>query len=94
MASERVTYWDYIRIEDLLSLQQGLEPDGEISNHEVTFITVHQVFELWFKLILGEMRSARDLFTRDPVREQELSGAVRGEETSSDRSARPLQLVP
>jgi tryptophan 2,3-dioxygenase len=78
MASERITYWDYIRVEDLLSLQQGIELDeGDISNDEVTFITVHQIFELWFKLIHREMRSARDLFTRDPVREQELSGAVR-----------------
>jgi tryptophan 2,3-dioxygenase len=42
----------------------------------VLFITVHQVFELWFKLILREMRGARDLFTHDPVEEQQLSGAV------------------
>ena len=78
MSRPPVTYWDYIRVEDLLSLQSGVEGDEErISNDEVTFITVHQVFELWFKLVLREMRSARDLFTRDPVAEQELSGAVR-----------------
>ena len=77
MASARVDYWDYIRVEELLTLQRGLEKDDRrLSNHEVTFITVHQVFELWFKLILGELRSARDLFTKDPVAEQELSGAV------------------
>jgi tryptophan 2,3-dioxygenase len=77
MAPERVTYWDYIRVEDLLSLQQGLGDGGDVSNDEVTFITVHQIFELWFKLVQGEMRSARDLFTREHVLEQELSGAVR-----------------
>ena len=77
MARERVNYWDYIKVEELLSLQGGLEPDdSKLSTHEVTFITVHQVFELWFKLVLGEMRSARDLFTKEPVAEQELSGAV------------------
>jgi tryptophan 2,3-dioxygenase len=43
----------------------------------VLFITVHQVFELWFKLILRELRTARDLFTAKHVAEQELSGAVR-----------------
>src|SRR6185369_16840975 len=32
---------------------------------------------LWFKLILRELRTARDLFTADRVAEQELSGAVR-----------------
>ncbi len=70
-------YWDYIRVEELLSLQGGLEESDErLSNHEVQFITVHQVFELWFKLVLREMRGARGLFTRDPVEEQELSGAV------------------
>jgi tryptophan 2,3-dioxygenase len=77
MTSERVNYWDYIQVEELLSLQRGLEEsDAALSSDEITFITVHQVFELWFKLILGEMRAARDLFTRDPVAEQELSGAV------------------
>ncbi len=71
-------YWDYIRVEDLLALQGGLENgESELSNDEVLFITVHQVFELWFKLILRELRTARDLFTADRVAEQELSGAVR-----------------
>ena len=73
-----VSYWDYIRVEDLLALQGGLpEDEGVLTNDEVLFITVHQVFELWFKLILRELRAARDLFTPDRVAEQELSGAVR-----------------
>jgi tryptophan 2,3-dioxygenase len=72
------TYWDYIRVEDLLALQSGLERDeAKLSNDEVLFITVHQVFELWFKLILREIRTARDLFMAERVAEQELSGAVR-----------------
>lgn len=72
------TYWDYIRIEELLGLQGGLERDEErLSNDEVLFITVHQIFELWFKLALRELRSARDLFTAPRVDEQELSGVVR-----------------
>ncbi len=72
------TYWDYIRVEELLDLQGGLGGDeAQISNDEVLFITVHQVFELWFKLALRELRSARDLFTAPRVDEQELSGVVR-----------------
>jgi tryptophan 2,3-dioxygenase len=73
------TYWDYLRLDELLSLQTGLEQKGaELSNDEVLFISVHQIFELWFQLILRELRSARDLFRQDSVAEQELSGAVRG----------------
>lgn len=73
-----VTYWDFIRVEELLGLQRGVAAEGEeISNDEVMFITVHQIYELWFQLILRELRAARDLFTKDPVQEQELSGAVR-----------------
>ena len=73
-----VSYWEYLRLEELLSLQGGVERDEKkLSNDEMLFVTVHQVFELWFKLILREIRAARDLFTADPVAEQELSGAVR-----------------
>lgn len=71
------TYWDYIRVEELLSLQQGLaSDDGENTNEEALFVTVHQVYELWFKLILRDLKSARDLFMAPRVAEQELSGAV------------------
>lgn len=78
-STKPTTYWDYIRVDDLLTLQGGLaEDDSALSNEEVLFITVHQVFELWFKLIYRELRSCRDLFTADRVAEQELSGAVRG----------------
>lgn len=79
MTTERpVNYWDYIRVEELLALQSGIdEDDSKLANDEVLFITVHQVYELWFKLILRELRSARDLFTRERVAEQELSGVVR-----------------
>ena len=73
------TYWDYIRVEDLLSLQSGVDGDERaLDNEEVLFITVHQVFELWFKLVLRELVAARDLFGRDQVQEQELSQAVHG----------------
>ena len=45
-------YWDYIKVEQLLSLQSGLESnDKDLANDEVMFITVHQIDELWFKQI-------------------------------------------
>jgi len=54
-------YWDYLRLQDLLSLQGGLEDDSsKLMPDELHFIIVHQVFELWFKLVLRELRLARD----------------------------------
>ncbi|MDF1798135.1 MAG: tryptophan 2,3-dioxygenase family protein [Planctomycetota bacterium] len=74
---KRVNYWEYIRVDDLLSLQGGVEGDeASLGNDEVMFIVVHQVYELWFKLILRELGAARELFSGGPVAEQALSGAV------------------
>lgn len=49
-----VTYWDYVRLDDLLSLQQ---PHTE-AHDELQFIMVHQTFEIWFKLAINELRAA------------------------------------
>jgi len=48
--SDYLTYWDYIRLDSLLSLQQPRTsfPDEKI------FILYHQITELYFKLILNE----------------------------------------
>jgi len=71
------SYWDYLRVEELLALQGGIEGDeARLSDHEVLFIVVHQVYELWFKLVLRELTTARDLMHRDPVPDQELSKAA------------------
>ncbi len=47
-----ITYDRYLRIPELLSLQQ---PAGEPREHDETlFIIIHQVYELWFKQQLHE----------------------------------------
>jgi tryptophan 2,3-dioxygenase len=75
----RPNYWDYIRVDDLLALQSGLEDhEDQLSDDEVLFITVHQVYELWFKLVLRQLKSIRDLFGAERVAETELAGAVDG----------------
>jgi tryptophan 2,3-dioxygenase len=72
------TYWDYIRVRELLALQGGLAGDDkQLAQDEVLFITVHQVYELWFKLALRDLEEARDLFQRDPVPDDALSDACR-----------------
>jgi tryptophan 2,3-dioxygenase len=79
MARKATTYWDYIKVEELVSLQGGLEASDEgLDNDEVMFITIHQIDELWLKLALRELVSVRDLFKQERVPEQSLSSAVRG----------------
>jgi tryptophan 2,3-dioxygenase len=73
-----ISYWDYIRVEDLLSLQTGVHGDeSRLGNDEVLFITVHQIFELWFKLVIRELEAVRAVFRQNPVPDQALSTACR-----------------
>jgi len=73
-----MNYWDYIKVEELLDLQRGYkESDDDVSNDEALFITVHQIYELWFKLVLRELTSARSLFRKNPVPDQALAAATR-----------------
>lgn len=79
MARKPTAYWDYIKVEELLALQGGLEARDEgLSNDEVLFITVHQIDELWFKLVLRDLTAVRTLFAKAPVPEQALASVVRG----------------
>jgi tryptophan 2,3-dioxygenase len=54
----RLTYGSYLRLEQLLD-QQRLESDPP-AHDELLFITIHQVYELWFKQVLHEMTASRD----------------------------------
>ncbi len=69
------TYWDYLRIHPLLSLQDGLGPHTP-SPDELHFIVVHQVFELWFKLSLSQLRLARDHLATSHVPEEQIPFVV------------------
>ena len=53
-----LSYGSYLRIDDLLA-QQVLASDPA-AHDELLFITVHQVYELWFKQLLHELTFARD----------------------------------
>ncbi|MCY1009117.1 tryptophan 2,3-dioxygenase family protein [Nannocystis pusilla] len=65
MGEKATLYWDYIKLEELLSLQTGVEPDeAELENDEVMFITIHQIDELWFKLAIRELVRVRDCSRR------------------------------
>jgi len=51
--SAEVTYGEYLKIDELLSLQH-CESDGP-EHDEMLFIVIHQVYELWFKEVLHEL---------------------------------------
>jgi tryptophan 2,3-dioxygenase len=53
-----LTYGSYLRVPELLSQQV---PAADPPAHdELLFITIHQVYELWFQLLLAELTDARD----------------------------------
>lgn len=56
-----LSYGSYLRLPDLLSAQvtQSGDADGEPAHDELLFITIHQVYELWFHQILHELVDAR-----------------------------------
>jgi tryptophan 2,3-dioxygenase len=54
----RLTYGSYLALERLLSAQH-LASDPP-AHDELLFITVHQVYELWFQQLLHEATAARD----------------------------------
>jgi tryptophan 2,3-dioxygenase len=49
----RLTYGEYLKVPELLRLQR--EQSEPPAHDELQFIVVHQVYELWFKLILHEL---------------------------------------
>jgi tryptophan 2,3-dioxygenase len=59
-----LTYVSYLKLDRLLELQ---EPVSDPEQHDETlFIVIHQVYELWFKLLLHEIdRIKRDFSAND-----------------------------
>jgi tryptophan 2,3-dioxygenase len=63
--SKRMSYGSYLALDELLALQR---PVSEPEHHdEMLFIIQHQTSELWIKLLLHELRSARDLLRADDI---------------------------
>lgn len=54
-----LTYANYLRLEELLNLQKPLSDGPE--HDETLFIVIHQVYELWFKQILHELKALQRL---------------------------------
>jgi tryptophan 2,3-dioxygenase len=62
---DQLTYASYLRLDQLLSLQQVR---SEPPHHdEMLFIIQHQTSELWFKLVLHELRAAIKYVRQDQL---------------------------
>lgn len=60
---EQMTYGSYLHLDTLLAAQA---PVSDPEHHdEMLFIVQHQTTELWLKLVLHELLSARDLLAAD-----------------------------
>ncbi|MGA8114576.1 MAG: tryptophan 2,3-dioxygenase family protein [Actinocatenispora sp.] len=53
-----LTYGSYLRLPELLDQQRP--QTAPAAHDELLFITIHQAYELWFKLVLHELTDARD----------------------------------
>lgn len=60
-----VTYGSYLKVHELLSLQQELSNPKE--HDETLFIIIHQVYELWFKQILHELNHIESMLGQDKL---------------------------
>lgn len=62
-----VTYNSYLHVPELISLQKPISQPAE--NDEMLFIIIHQVYELWFKQILHEIRRGAEVLARGGLME-------------------------
>ncbi|MCB0908852.1 MAG: tryptophan 2,3-dioxygenase, partial [Nocardioidaceae bacterium] len=60
-----MSYGDYLHLDELLSAQHPLSDPPQ--HDELLFIVQHQTSELWLKLLVHELRSARALLQRDQL---------------------------
>lgn len=71
-----VTYTTYLKVDELLALQKPLSDGPE--HDELLFITIHQVYELWFQQMLHELSALQvALEAGDTHRSLALLGRVR-----------------
>jgi tryptophan 2,3-dioxygenase len=63
-SGRRLSYESYLHIPELLAQQSGLTE----AHDELLFIVVHQVYELWFKVLIDELESVRSAIAAEDLR--------------------------
>lgn len=70
---DAVYYSDYLKLDTLLAAQQPHSPKyGAEAHDEMLFIIVHQVYELWFKQVLHELRAIHADFSKPQLDDKAL----------------------
>ncbi|XP_021962312.1 tryptophan 2,3-dioxygenase [Folsomia candida] len=69
--NDGLLYGEYLQLDKVLDAQRmvSAERDGAVHDEHL-FIITHQAYELWFKQILFEVDSIRQLFTKSEVDER------------------------
>ncbi|XP_026077339.1 tryptophan 2,3-dioxygenase B isoform X1 [Carassius auratus] len=66
-----MVYGEYLQLDKVLNAQVlQSQQKGDKIHDEHLFIITHQAYELWFKQILWELDSVRDLFIKKHVRDE------------------------
>lgn len=73
-----IHYHQYLGLDQILNAQEPRSAlvDGKEAHEEMLFIIVHQVYELWFKQILHELKSVLRLFREEKVDERNMGTAI------------------
>ncbi|XP_072351898.1 tryptophan 2,3-dioxygenase-like [Scyliorhinus torazame] len=69
--SSKLTYGDYLQLNKITQAQElQSQKKGCKIHDEHLFIVTHQAYELWFKQILWELDSVREIFQKGQVRNE------------------------
>ncbi len=69
-----IYYGDYLKLNQLLDSQHPVSPSYDNPCHdEMLFIVIHQVYELWFKQIIHEIKFIQSILSQKPVQDSQLS---------------------
>ena len=73
-----VHYANYLQLDKILEAQslRSAKLDEKPAHDEMLFIVIHQVYELWFKQIIHELKSVVDMFQAKDVDERNIGTAV------------------
>jgi len=72
-----IHYQEYLKLNDILGAQHLRSAEaGNAAHEEMLFIITHQVYELWFKQIIHELRAIIDDFDDGKVDERNIGRSV------------------
>ena len=83
-------YQNYLKLDKILQAQFPMSKElGDESHDEMLFIIIHQVYELWFKQIIHELKSVKDTIKDEKIDEKEIIKVVK----RTDRIKEILNLL-